>query len=62
LLYNIHSYLEYTKGGVRYLITGGAGAELLTKNSYYHYMIAKIGDISTATIVELPSPATQLSC
>lgn len=34
-----------------------AGAELLTKNSYYHYMIAKIGDISTATIVELPSPA-----
>lgn len=56
-LSHIHSYLEYTKGGVRYLITGGAGAELLTTNSYYHYMIAKIGDISTATIVELPSPA-----
>ena len=56
-LSHIHSYLEYTKDGVRYLITGGAGAELLTKNSYYHYMIAKIGDINTATIVELPSPA-----
>lgn len=56
-LSHIHSYLEYTKDGVRYLITGGAGAELLTKNSYYHYMIAKIGGISTATVVELPSPA-----
>lgn len=55
-LSHIHSYLEYTKGGVRYLITGGAGAELLTKNSYYHYIIAKIGDVNTTTIVELPSP------
>jgi Icc protein len=41
-LSHIHSYLEYTKDGVRYLISGGAGAELLTKNSYYHYMIAKL--------------------
>lgn len=54
---HIHSYLDYTKDGVRYLITGGAGAELLTVNSYYHYLIAKIGDINTNTIVELPSPA-----
>ncbi|MBK5252262.1 MAG: metallophosphoesterase [Peptostreptococcaceae bacterium] len=56
-LSHIHSYMEYTKDGVRYLITGGAGAELLTPNSYYHYMIAKIGDVKTVTIVELPSPA-----
>lgn len=56
-LSHIHSYLEYTKDSVRYLITGGAGAELLTKNSYYHYMIAKVGNIDTATVVELPSPA-----
>jgi len=56
-LSHIHSYMEYTKDGVRYLISGGAGAELLTKNSYYHYMIAKIGDIKTVTMVELPSPA-----
>lgn len=55
-LSHIHSYLEYTKDGVRYLISGGAGAELSTKNSYYHYMIAKIGDIKTTTMVELPSP------
>jgi 3',5'-cyclic AMP phosphodiesterase CpdA len=46
-LSHIHSYLEYTKAGVRYLITGGAGAELLTENSYYHYMIAKIGNVKT---------------
>lgn len=56
-LSHIHSYLEYTKDGVRYLITGGAGAELLTTNSYYHYMISKIGDAGPTTIVELPSPA-----
>ncbi|MGV8906094.1 MAG: metallophosphoesterase family protein [Acetobacterium sp.] len=56
-LSHIHSYMEYTKDGVRYLISGGAGAELLTKDSYYHYMIAKIGDINTTTMVELPSPA-----
>jgi hypothetical protein len=56
-LSHIHSYLEYTKGGVRYVISGGAGAELLTENSYYHYMIAKIGDVNTITMVELPSPA-----
>jgi len=55
-LSHIHSYMEYTKDGVRYMITGGAGAELLTKNSYYHYMIAKIGDLNTTTMVELPSP------
>lgn len=56
-LSHIHSYLEYTKGGVRYLITGGAGAELLTKNSYYHYMIAAFGGTNKITMVELPSPA-----
>lgn len=56
-LSHIHSYMEYTKDGVRYMITGGAGAELLTKNSYYHYLIAKIGDLDTTTMVELPSPA-----
>ncbi len=55
-LSHIHSYLEYTKDGVRYLITGGAGAELLTENSYYHYMIAKVGDINSVTMVVLPSP------
>jgi 3',5'-cyclic-AMP phosphodiesterase len=56
-LSHIHSYFEYTKGGVRYLISGGAGAELLTENSYYHYMIAKMDDGNTTTMVELPSPA-----
>ena len=56
-LSHIHSYMEYTKDNVRYLISGGAGAELLFENSYFHYMIAKIGDIKTTTMVELPSPA-----
>ncbi|SHI67502.1 metallophosphoesterase family protein [Parasporobacterium paucivorans] len=56
-LSHIHSYMEYTRDGVRYLITGGAGAELLTENSYYHYIIENLGDSKAATIVELPSPA-----
>lgn len=55
-LSHIHSYMEYTKDEVRYLISGGAGAELLTKNSYYHYMIAKINNADRITMVELPSP------
>lgn len=55
-LSHIHSYLEYTKDGVRYLITGGAGAELLTTNSYYHYIISRLRSSTTETIIELPSP------
>ncbi len=57
-LSHIHSYLEYTRDGVRYLITGGAGAELLTTTSYYHYLISSLGEIIPDTIVELPSPAS----
>lgn len=56
-LSHIHSYFDYKKDGVRYLITGGAGAELLTKNSYYHYIISKFKDSNSLTMVELPSPA-----
>lgn len=56
-LSHIHSYMEYTKDGVRYLISGGAGAELLTENSYYHYMISGFEDPKSVTMVELPSPA-----
>lgn len=58
-LSHIHSHFEYDKGGVHYLISGGAGAELLTKNSYYHYMITRIGDANRITMVELPSPVNR---
>lgn len=56
-LSHIHSYLEYAKDGVRYLISGGAGAELLTENSYYHYLVAQMKDPKALMMVELPSPA-----
>lgn len=59
-LSHIHSYFDYTKDGVRYIISGGAGAELLTQNSYYHYLIAKAGTTDTLTMVQLPSPANLL--
>ncbi len=59
-LSHIHSYFDYKKDGVRYIISGGAGAELLTQNSYYHYLIAKAGATATLTMVQLPSPANLL--
>lgn len=59
-LSHIHSYLEYTIDGVRYIITGGAGAELLTKDSYYHYLIADFADPDRLLMVEMPSPANNL--
>ncbi len=55
-LSHIHSYYDYTKNGVRYVISGGAGAELMTQNSYYHYLIAKAGTADTLTLIRLPSP------
>lgn len=59
-LSHIHSYFDYSKNGVRYIISGGAGAELLTKNSYYHYLIAEMDTQDFITMVQLPSPANIL--
>jgi hypothetical protein len=59
-LSHIHSYFDYTKDSVRYIISGGAGAELLTQNSYYHYLIAKAGTSGALTMVQLPSPPNLL--
>ena len=55
-LSHIHGYFEYYRKGVRYLISGGAGAELLTENTYYHYFIANFDNDKAITMVELPSP------
>jgi 3',5'-cyclic AMP phosphodiesterase CpdA len=55
---HIHSYFSYIKDGVHYIISGGAGAELLTKDSYYHYIRVKVTNTdSRLEIVQLPSPA-----
>lgn len=59
-LSHIHSYLEYTKDGVRYLISGGAGAELLSENSYYHYLLVPFVAGVMPTRVELSSPANSI--
>jgi len=59
-LSHLHSYFDYNKDGVRYIISGGAGAELLTKNSYYHYLITKTDSRDSITMVQLPSPANLL--
>ena len=60
-LSHIHSYFSYVKDNVRYVISGGAGAELLTKDSYYHYLRVKVTDKDTyLEAVELPSPVNTL--
>ncbi len=54
---HIHSYFSFEKNGVNYIISGGAGAELLTTDSYYHYMRVRIsGEENHIEIVQLPSP------
>lgn len=60
-LSHIHSYISFVKGGVRYVISGGAGAELLTTDSYYHYTRVKITkDDVLLEVVELPSPTNTI--
>ena len=60
-LSHIHSYFSYIKDNVRYVISGGAGAELLTKDSYYHYLRVKITDKDTyLESIELPSPTNTI--
>ncbi|BEP29571.1 metallophosphoesterase family protein [Helicovermis profundi] len=60
-LSHIHSYFNYVKGDVRYIISGGAGAELLTKNSYYHFLKIKINTQDKfIEMIELPSPPNNI--
>ena len=54
---HIHAYFSFVKDDVRYIISGGAGAELLTKDTYYHFMRVKVTDKENyLEVVELPSP------
>jgi Icc protein len=58
-LSHIHAYYSFVRGDVRYIISGGAGAELLTKDSYYHFIRVKVTDKENyLEVVELPSPPT----
>ncbi|MEY8001112.1 metallophosphoesterase [Clostridium sp. Mt-5] len=60
-LSHIHSYFSYIKDNVRYVISGGGGAELLTTNSYYHYLRVKVTNEDTyLEAIELPSPANKI--
>ena len=60
-LSHIHSYYSYIKGNVRYIISGGAGAELLTTDSYYHYLRVKITNKENfIEMVQLPSPTNTI--
>jgi len=59
-LSHIHSYSELTKNGIRYVISGGAGAELMTKNSYYHYLVSSLDGKGIFTMIQLPSPSNTM--
>jgi len=55
---HIHAYFSFVKNDVRYIISGGAGAELLTKDTYYHFLRVKVTNKENLLeVVELPSPA-----
>lgn len=59
---HIHSYYSYIRGNVQYIISGGAGAELLTTDSYYHYLRVKITDKENyIEMVQLPSPTNTIT-
>lgn len=61
VLSHIHSYFSYVKGDVRYIISGGAGAELLSTNSYYHYLRIKLTKTDNLIeMIQLPSPKNTL--
>lgn len=60
-LSHIHSYFSYVKDDGRYVISGGAGAELLSADSYYHYLRVKVTDKDTyLESIELPSPVNKI--
>lgn len=61
-LSHIHSYYSYVHGDVRYIISGGAGAELLTRDSYYHYLRVKVTETENyIEMIQLPSPVNAIS-
>ncbi|GAB6173549.1 hypothetical protein JCM15765_30270 [Paradesulfitobacterium aromaticivorans] len=60
-LSHIHAFFSFTKDKVNYIISGGAGAELLTKDSYYHYIrVALNSKDNYLQVIQLPSPPNAL--
>jgi len=57
---HIHAYFDETKNGINYIITGGAGAELMRTNPahyFYHYIKVEInGDKVSKEVIRFPSP------
>jgi hypothetical protein len=61
---HIHGYFEEIRGGVAYIITGGAGAELLLSNPehyFYHYVNVCVNGSNVGyKVVKFPSPDANL--
>lgn len=61
---HIHGYFKETRGGVPYIITGGAGADLWLYNpehQFYNYVDVCIdGDNVDYTVIKFPSPDANL--
>lgn len=58
---HIHAFFSYTRDKVNYIISGGAGAELLTKDSYYHYIRINLNSKNNVLeVIQLPSPPNAL--
>ena len=59
---HIHGYYDVSRDGVEYIITGGAGGELLTDDpdhNFYHYIkVDVLGDRVNKTVIRFPTPST----
>lgn len=53
----IHSYFKEEVAGITYIITGGAGSELASADSYYNYVIVDVkGDEVKDKVIKLEAP------
>ncbi len=50
---HIHGYYEEKRENTTFIISGGAGAPLLTEGAYYHYIVVEVGDDITYTVVKV---------
>ncbi|MFH1161809.1 MAG: metallophosphoesterase [Candidatus Jorgensenbacteria bacterium] len=57
---HIHAYFDETKNGINYIITGGAGSELMGTDPdhyFYHYIKVDVnGDKANKEVIRFPSP------
>ncbi len=55
---HVHGFYRFEKGGVQYIVTGGAGAPLISSDSYNHYVLVTVDDTDISEqIIKVKEPA-----